>query len=91
MTEKTFTIGQIAQITGVTPKQLRFWEREDYLKDVEYLSCGRMHHRRYTQAHIDMVKSIKALMECGYTLRGAVKMAREKHEAGVSSCPQENE
>ena len=76
MKDKTFTIGQIVQLTGVTPKQLRFWEQEDYLQGVEYISYGGIHHRRYSAETLEQIQLIKRFLDKGFTLQAASQRAQ---------------
>ena len=53
MSEQSYTVGQVAKLTGITTKQIRNWGKIGLLPEVPYLSYGNFHHRRYTQTHID--------------------------------------
>jgi DNA-binding transcriptional MerR regulator len=55
------TIDQVAQLTGVRKSTLRYWEKSfiDYLHPVRTQS----NRREYTMDDLDLVKTIKRLMD----------------------------
>ena len=73
-----YTIGEVADMLGVAPSVLRFWESEfDGLHPVKN-SKG---NRCYTARDIDLLKRIYYLTrECGYTLDGAREQLRRRPE-----------
>jgi len=69
-----YTISEVAELTGVKPHVLRYWEGE-----FPSLRPGktRSGSRRYRQRDIDEVLAIKRLLyEEGYRISGARKMRR---------------
>ncbi len=74
--EKTFSIGDVSRITGVSQRKLRSWERK-YIPKPERIVCGDRAYRRYTQAQIDLVKLIKEYQDQGFTLSAAAKKAQD--------------
>ncbi|MBU6459720.1 MAG: MerR family transcriptional regulator [Proteobacteria bacterium] len=68
-TKRYFTIGEVADLCGVKPHVLRYWEQEfGQLKPVK-----RRGNRRYYQYHeVILVRRIRELLyEQGFTISGA--------------------
>ena len=76
---KTFSISQAAGMCGVTAKQIRHWEGRRYLPEPERVVCGERSYRKYGQDDLEIIRSIKAYLDLGYTLPAAAKKAAEKH------------
>jgi DNA-binding transcriptional MerR regulator len=70
-----FTIGEVAECTGVKSYILRYWEKEfPFLQPVK----NKAGHRLYSERDIQIVKSIKELLyERGYSISGAKKILLE--------------
>ena len=60
--EKLYTIGTVAQLTGVSPITLRAWERRYDLIEPVRKDSG---HRLYTRKHIDQINRITSLTSQG--------------------------
>nr|WP_212814850.1 MULTISPECIES: MerR family transcriptional regulator [unclassified Mycolicibacterium] len=70
---QTFTIGQVAERTGLSVHTLRFYERENLLvSDLTRTSSGR---RRYTQTDIDWLEICVRLRESGMPLAQLAEFA----------------
>lgn len=76
----TFSISEISLKTGVTPRQLYYWESIGLLSPA-YLKFGLRHFRRYAQKDLEKLFEIKAWLEVGYTLEAVRKMQKEIGEA----------
>ena len=76
--KKTYSIGDTARITGITEKQLRHWEEQNYLIDIERTVCGRRAYRRYSEAQIKQISKMKEYLDMGFTLRAASLKASEE-------------
>ncbi len=64
-----YSISEVAQITGVKPYVLRFWEKEFSVLRPKKNKAG---NRSYQQKDIDLINQIKHLLyEEGYTIEGA--------------------
>jgi len=74
--EKTYSIGDASRKTGVSQRKLRSWEGK-YIPEPERLVCGERAYRRYTQAEIDLIRSIREYQDRGFTLSVAAKKANE--------------
>ena len=73
--ETTFSIGDASKITGVSQRQLRAWEGK-HIPQPERLICGERAYRRYTQAQINLIASIKKFQDQGFTLKAAAQKAQ---------------
>jgi DNA-binding transcriptional MerR regulator len=74
--ETTFSIGDTSRMTGVSQRKLRSWEGK-YIPEPERLVCGERAYRRYTQAEIDLIRSIREYQDQGFTLSVAAKKAND--------------
>jgi DNA-binding transcriptional MerR regulator len=79
---KSYSIGDVSRITGVSDKQIRNWEKLNYLKGIERIVCGRRAYRRFTQNQLDQIKEIKKYLDAGFTLKAAVANANKIDERG---------
>ncbi|MCR1901778.1 MerR family transcriptional regulator [Ligilactobacillus apodemi] len=70
-------IGDMCKITGVTGRQLRYWEERGYIRS---LSGDKNSVRKYSWEMLYKVGSIKHFIDEGYTLAKAVEKSdlREK-------------
>ncbi|MFO7654231.1 MAG: MerR family transcriptional regulator [Candidatus Krumholzibacteriia bacterium] len=73
-----YTISEVAELTGVKPHVLRYWESEfSTLRPGK----GRSGSRRYRRTDIDEVLAIKTLLyDEGFKIAGARKLRREAHQ-----------
>ncbi len=69
MGEKRYIISDAAKMVDVESHVLRYWEDE---LDI-VIPRNEMGHRYYTDFHINLLKNIKELKDCGYQLK-AIKM-----------------
>ena len=74
---KTFSIGDTSRITGVSRKQLRNWEARGYIAPPIRVVCGQRAYRHYTEKQVQQIKAMKKLMDEGYALPFASRMARK--------------
>lgn len=76
--ERTYKIGQVAQLLEIEPYILRFWESEfEQLRPIRTPKGQRL----YSEDHISLVRRIKHLLyDQGMTIAGARKKLEEhKH------------
>jgi DNA-binding transcriptional MerR regulator len=83
-----FRIGEVADIVGVKPHVLRYWESE--------LGClrpmkTRGAHRQYRRRDVELALLIKQLLhDEGYTIQGARRRLRELgHDRSKAALPDE--
>ncbi len=76
-TERTYSIGQVANIVGIPKYKLRHW-CDQYLTNIEKIEIGSSRHRRFREEHIELIRKIKGYREKGYVLKRAVEKAREE-------------
>ncbi|WP_243676736.1 MerR family transcriptional regulator [Secundilactobacillus collinoides] len=62
-------IGDVAEATGVSQSQLRYWEQKGYIESKKENN----QNRKYTYGTLIKVFIIKNYMEQGFTLGAAVK------------------
>ena len=72
-----YSISEVAEITGLKPYVLRFWEKEfPHLRPKK----NRAGNRTYQIKDIDLIKQIKELLyENGFTIEGARAKLRNSH------------
>ena len=75
--ERTFSIGDASELTGVSQKKLRSWEGK-YIPAPTRIVCGERAYRRYTQEQINLVIKIKEYQEQGFLLSVAAKKGGEE-------------
>jgi MerR family transcriptional regulator, repressor of the yfmOP operon len=59
--ERTLRIGELAELTGTTPRTIRYYEEIGLLEGGAERAQGK--HRNYTQADVDRVKEILRLRD----------------------------
>lgn len=70
-----FRIGEVAELAGVKPHVLRYWESE--VKSIKPTK-SKTNQRLYRRKDVELVLRLKELLyEQGYTLAGAKKALRE--------------
>ena len=67
--KRYFTIGEVSELCGVKPHELRYWEQEfEQLKPVK----RRGNRRYYQRGDVIMIRQIRSLLyEQGFTIGGA--------------------
>jgi len=75
--EKVFSIGEAAKMSGCSIKQLRHWEKKNYIQTASRVLCGERSYRKYGVDDLEIIKKIKAYLDSGYTLPAAAKKAAE--------------
>lgn len=70
------TIDQVSQLTGVRKSTLRYWEKsfEEFLRPMRTHS----NRREYTMDDLDLVKTIKRLLEKEHLTSEGVRMRLEQ-------------
>jgi len=84
-----FKIGEVAELTGIKPHVLRYWESEF---SIFKPSKSRTRQRLYRRKDIDLVLRLKDLLyNQGYTIAGARKKLREPVAAQQMALPLERD
>src|SRR5690554_92649 len=84
-----FKIGEVAELTGVRPHVLRYWESEFApFRPAK----SRSQQRLYRRKDIELVLLLKDLLYSqGFTISGAKKKLREQFAQSLSAPPQSDE
>jgi DNA-binding transcriptional MerR regulator len=78
MENKTFSIMQVSEMTGVSQNRIREWQEKGLLPQVEWIPVGTRQHRRFTEDDIRMIQKIHDLQRQGFLLRAAAEKATEE-------------
>lgn len=73
--EMILGIGDVARVTGVSPSQLRYWERKGYVHSAEVTGGG---NRKFSYKTVIEIRQIKTFLDEGYTLSSAVQRAQKR-------------
>ena len=73
----TFSIGDTAEMAGVTQRQIRDWEARSYIPKAQRIICGDRAYRRFTMEQIEIIKKIKEYQDQGFTLQAAARKAKQ--------------
>jgi MerR family transcriptional regulator, repressor of the yfmOP operon len=89
--ERTLRIGELAELTGTTPRTIRYYEEIGLLEGGSARTQGK--HRFYTQADVDRVKEILRLRDLlGLTLEQLSQLLEaESARAGLRREYQESD
>ena len=82
--ERTFSIGDAEQLTGVSKRMLRSWDGK-HIPVPERIVWGGRAYRRYTGDQVDLIRQIKEYRDQGYTPKMAVNKARKVLEGKPDS------
>jgi len=72
---KTFSIGDTARLTGATQKQIRNWEEKKYIPEAERVVSGVRAYRRFSMDEVETMRLIKEYIDAGFTLKAAAQKA----------------
>lgn len=86
---QTYTIGQVAKLTGLPAYTIRYWEQEFKSLHPRKSRTGR---RVYTEDDLQMVRRIQDLLHSqGYTIKGAREALKEGFTAARRSAARSRE
>jgi MerR family transcriptional regulator, global nitrogen regulator len=71
-------IGEVATITGIPQRQIRYWEEKGVITSVPAEKNAST--RRYDYPTIKRIILIKELLDEGYTLKAAITKVGERYE-----------
>lgn len=69
-------ISELSKMTGVSPRQIRYWEQKEYIESTGEKSGN----RKFRLPMVVKVEIIKHYLDEGYTLTTAVEKAQERQE-----------
>ncbi|QTA79839.1 HTH-type transcription regulator domain-containing, MerR-type [Desulfonema limicola] len=75
--KQDYGIGEVTHLTGVTIKQLRYWEDKEFIPKPERIVCGERRYRRFDEKLLKLISTMKKLIDEGMTVSGASKKAQE--------------
>lgn len=75
---KTYSIGDLSELVGISKRQLRNWETLGYIQAPMRIRYGKRHYRRYSTDDLKLIKKIKFFLDQGFTLKSAVVKAKQK-------------
>jgi DNA-binding transcriptional MerR regulator len=84
--QNNISIGDTSRITGVTEKQLRYWESKNILTDIDRVLCGARSYRRYNNDQVKFIKKVKERLDMGFTLEASARLANEDAGKGGKTC-----
>ncbi|MCT3744665.1 MerR family transcriptional regulator [Elizabethkingia anophelis] len=70
-------IGEVSQITGIPPRQIRYWEEKGIIAS---LTEEEGKNRRYNYENIKKMLLIKELLDEGYTLDASAEKVKKRME-----------
>jgi DNA-binding transcriptional MerR regulator len=74
--EITYSTGETSELTGVSIKQIRYWESRGYLSEpIERNICGPVAYRRFKPSQVELIRAIKGFLDQGYILARAAELA----------------
>jgi len=74
--KKTYSIGDVCRMTGLTEKQLRYWEKKGFIPEPARIVCGKRAYRRYDEDLVELIIKMKELIDDGYTVSASAKHAQ---------------
>lgn len=75
---QTYSIGNVAKMTGATKKQIRNWEASGHIPKAARVQYGDRAYRRFSLKQVEMISKIRELCEEGYTLSAAAEKAKNE-------------
>ena len=77
------TIGLVSSITNIHPSSLRRWESLGHIRPLRMFLSGAS-LRIYTDAQVELLKTVKGYLDDGYQLKSAFRLAKEHTEPAES-------
>lgn len=81
MQNDTFSIGigEIAETTGLTQSQIRYWEQKGF---IDSINTNKNQNRKYSYHTLSIIRLIKSYLDSGFTLKTAAAKANAHKEMG---------
>lgn len=77
-----YTGPETCLLAGITYRQLDYWTRTGYLQTLSG-QRGSGNPRRYSRVEVDVARTGKRLLDAGFGVDAALKLARRLVESGV--------
>ena len=74
--EITYSIAKVAELIGVTKNRIRHWCKLGYIPDTDWISLGNRQHRRFSDRHVEFIRTINRLRSEGFELAAAAEKAK---------------
>jgi DNA-binding transcriptional MerR regulator len=85
---QTYSIGNVAKMTGATKKQISNWEASGHIPKADRIQYGDRAYRRFSLKQVELISKIRELRDEGYTLPAAAEKAKtETLQPGKESRP----
>jgi len=78
VSDSQISTSNVAKITGVTMKQLYYWEERGII-DPKFEKFGNRLFRRFQNSDVELIHRIKCFLNEGYTLKKAAEKAKSGH------------
>jgi DNA-binding transcriptional MerR regulator len=75
----TFSTSEIMRETGITVRQVYYWEMIGLIRPA-YQSFGQRRFRRYGQRELERILEIRAWLDLGYSLEAVRRRMTEQEE-----------
>jgi len=76
--KKSFGATEVAEIVGISLRQLYYWERFGVISP-SFKKCGNREFRRYSENDIEILKKIKRFLKKGFMLEKAFEKANNNN------------
>lgn len=77
-----YSIGEVAELLGLNPSMIRFWEKEFEILEPKKSRKG---NRMFTEKDIENLSLIKYLLrDRGYTIPGANKRIKDNKQSAIN-------
>ena len=73
--KKDFTIGEASVRSGLSVKQIRYLEEQNYINAISRIICGERAYRVFTEKDLVILQSIKHYLDEGFTLKMSAQKA----------------
>ena len=73
---QTYSIGNVAKMTGATKKQIRNWETSGHIPKADRIQYGDRAYRRFSLKEVELISKIRELRDEGYTVAAAAEKAK---------------
>lgn len=78
----TFTVGQVAERSGLTPRAVRLYERRGLIPETTRTNSG---YRTYGDGDVDVLRFIHQARDLGLSLE-EIKRILDLQQAGITPC-----